>query len=61
MHKLDSGVLLYLANSDDTQRPVNVLLSRRDDSGTDISLVVSLTPRKDWGGRGLLGCHLLPL
>ncbi|KAK4541871.1 hypothetical protein LTR36_007235 [Oleoguttula mirabilis] len=24
-------------------------------------LDLQLTPRRDWGGRGLLGCHLLPL
>ncbi|KAI5843940.1 26S proteasome non-ATPase regulatory subunit 9 [Morchella snyderi] len=45
----------------DEGRPVNVLLSRKDDSGTEVNIHVSLTPRKDWGGRGLLGCHLLPL
>lgn len=24
-------------------------------------LELTLTPRKDWGGRGMLGCHLLPV
>lgn len=24
-------------------------------------LTLSLTPRRDWGGRGSLGCHLIPL
>ncbi|KAL2685216.1 hypothetical protein Neosp_006313 [[Neocosmospora] mangrovei] len=24
-------------------------------------LRLTLTPRKDWGGRGMLGCHILPL
>ncbi|KAF8866626.1 putative 26S proteasome non-ATPase regulatory subunit 9 [Acephala macrosclerotiorum] len=24
-------------------------------------LSLTLTPRRDWGGRGLLGCHILPL
>lgn len=24
-------------------------------------LSLRLTPRRDWGGRGLLGCHILPL
>lgn len=27
----------------------------------DERVEVKLTPRRDWGGRGLLGCHLLPL
>lgn len=22
---------------------------------------LELTPRRDWGGRGLLGCHLVPV
>jgi len=26
-----------------------------------INLSLPLTPRRNWGGRGLLGCHLLPL
>ncbi|GAB7366400.1 hypothetical protein MBLNU230_g8197t1 [Neophaeotheca triangularis] len=25
------------------------------------NMELSLTPRRNWGGRGLLGCHLLPL
>lgn len=25
------------------------------------ALQLELTPRKDWGGRGLLGCHLVPV
>jgi len=25
------------------------------------NLSLPLTPRRNWGGRGLLGCHLLPL
>lgn len=25
------------------------------------TMELSLTPRRDWGGRGLLGCHLLPV
>jgi 26S proteasome non-ATPase regulatory subunit 9 len=24
-------------------------------------LQLTLTPRRDWGGRGLLGCHILPI
>ncbi|KAF2758618.1 hypothetical protein EJ05DRAFT_537950 [Pseudovirgaria hyperparasitica] len=37
-------------------RPIQVELSR---TGERVS--VQLTPRRDWGGRGLLGCHLLPV
>lgn len=35
------------------------LLVRRDGCSESVSL--TLVPRSDWGGRGLLGCHLLPL
>jgi 26S proteasome non-ATPase regulatory subunit 9 len=24
-------------------------------------LQLTLNPRRDWGGRGLLGCHIVPL
>lgn len=37
-------------------REVAVKVIRGDDR-----IEVKLTPRRDWGGRGLLGCHLLPL
>ncbi|TEY86508.1 hypothetical protein BOTCAL_0007g00350 [Botryotinia calthae] len=39
-------------------REVMVKVSR--DSGRQ-ELQLSLTPRRNWGGRGLLGCHILPL
>ena len=35
------------------------LLVRREGVASDVAL--TLVPRADWGGRGLLGCHLLPL
>ncbi|KAI3328864.1 hypothetical protein HD806DRAFT_480948 [Xylariaceae sp. AK1471] len=40
---------------------VLVKISRRADSGTRQELQLYLTPRRDWGGRGLLGCHVIPL
>ncbi|KAI1368688.1 hypothetical protein F5Y08DRAFT_226521 [Xylaria arbuscula] len=44
---------------------VLVKVSRRADSSTQQSarqeLQLYLTPRRDWGGRGLLGCHILPI
>ncbi|KAI0486415.1 hypothetical protein F4859DRAFT_369399 [Xylaria cf. heliscus] len=40
---------------------VLVKISRRADSGTRQELQLYLTPRRNWGGRGLLGCHILPL
>ncbi|QSZ30320.1 hypothetical protein DSL72_004842 [Monilinia vaccinii-corymbosi] len=39
-------------------REVMVKISRN--SGRQ-ELQLTLTPRRDWGGRGLLGCHILPL
>ncbi|KAL3458621.1 hypothetical protein BJX64DRAFT_266263 [Aspergillus heterothallicus] len=30
-------------------------------SGSSADQDLELVPRRDWGGRGLLGCHLLPL
>ncbi|KAK6539505.1 putative 26S proteasome regulatory subunit, variant 3 [Orbilia ellipsospora] len=41
-------------------RAISVLVSRADASG-EKDLDLSLTPRRDWGGRGMLGCHLLQL
>ncbi|KAH8160661.1 hypothetical protein CIB48_g7576 [Xylaria polymorpha] len=40
---------------------VLVKISRRTDSGTRQELQLYLTPQRNWGGRGLLGCHILPM
>ncbi|KAI1178726.1 hypothetical protein F4777DRAFT_536551 [Nemania sp. FL0916] len=40
---------------------VLVKVSRPSDSGSRQELQLQLTPRRDWGGRGLLGCHILPI
>ncbi|TGJ80048.1 hypothetical protein E0Z10_g8706 [Xylaria hypoxylon] len=40
---------------------VLVKISRRTDPGTQQELQLYLTPRRNWGGRGLLGCHILPI
>jgi 26S proteasome non-ATPase regulatory subunit 9 len=43
-------------------KSIAVKVSRQDpltQTWEDVSL--ELTPRRDWGGRGTLGCHLLPL
>ncbi|EED21082.1 26S proteasome non-ATPase regulatory subunit Nas2, putative [Talaromyces stipitatus ATCC 10500] len=43
-------------------RPLVVKVSRQNESGQGTrDLSVSLIPRRNWGGRGLLGCHLVPL
>ncbi|OOQ87014.1 putative 26S proteasome non-ATPase regulatory subunit 9 [Penicillium brasilianum] len=43
-------------------RPVTVKVTRKNEGAqgtTELDLL--LTPRRNWGGRGLLGCHLVPL
>ncbi|PUU75561.1 hypothetical protein B9Z19DRAFT_1053738 [Tuber borchii] len=42
-------------------RVLKVLVSRRDNDGVWQNVNLEITPRADWGGRGLLGCHLLPV
>lgn len=42
------------------QRDVLVKVSRPS-SGRREELQLTLKPRRDWGGRGLLGCHIVPL
>lgn len=45
-----------------TQIPITVKALRpRSSGGPSESVQMQLTPRRNWGGRGLLGCHLLPL
>ncbi|KAH6642951.1 26S proteasome non-ATPase regulatory subunit 9 [Boeremia exigua] len=42
--------------------PITVKALRPSSSGGPSETVqMQLTPRSNWGGRGLLGCHLLPL
>lgn len=45
------------------QRAVSVKVSRKHEANTETTteLDLQLTPRQNWGGRGLLGCHLVPL
>jgi len=40
---------------------VLVKLSRRTEGGTRQELQLNLVPRSGWGGRGMLGCHILPM
>lgn len=42
-------------------RTVLVKVSRSSAAPSVRELELSLVPRRDWGGRGLLGCHVLPL
>jgi len=38
-----------------------VKISRSVAGGQTQELRLTLVPKRDWGGRGLLGCHILPL
>ncbi|KAF4979018.1 hypothetical protein FZEAL_4693 [Fusarium zealandicum] len=40
---------------------VFIKVSRLEGVAERQELRLTLTPRKDWGGRGMLGCHILPL
>lgn len=46
-----------------TVRKQNILVkvSRSVAGGQTQELRLTLVPKRDWGGRGLLGCHILPL
>lgn len=43
------------------QRNIFIKVSRQDGVARRQELRLTLIPRKDWGGRGMLGCHILPL
>lgn len=43
------------------QHTILVKVLRESEGQASRSHELQLTPRRDWGGRGLLGCHLLPL
>ncbi|PPJ61253.1 hypothetical protein CBER1_06731 [Cercospora berteroae] len=42
-------------------RMILVKVLREGEEAISQSHEMQLTPRRDWGGRGLLGCHLVPL
>lgn len=42
------------------QQNILVKVSRTGDGQTQ-ELRLTLVPRQNWGGRGMLGCHILPL
>ena len=44
-----------------TQSSLSVMILRQaEDASEPSTLVLQLTPRK-WTGRGLLGCHIVPV
>ena len=49
-------------DADSPQLPITVKALRPSALGGPAEAVqMQLTPQRNWGGRGLLGCHLLPL
>ena len=42
-------------------REIQIRLQRTGADAASQTLDLVLTPRHNWGGRGMLGCHLLPL
>lgn len=47
--------------ADSLQQNILVKISRNVAGGQTQELRLTLVPKRDWGGRGLLGCHILPL
>ncbi|KAF3490607.1 26S proteasome non-ATPase regulatory subunit 9 [Arthroderma uncinatum] len=47
--------------TNNVELPVLVKVIRSSSEEESSQLTLRLTPSRDWGGRGLLGCHLLPL
>lgn len=41
----------------DNENKVVVIRVQRDDK----PLFLNLSPRRGWGGRGMLGCHIVPV
>ncbi|KAJ4357208.1 putative 26S proteasome regulatory subunit [Didymosphaeria variabile] len=41
--------------------PIIIKAMRPSAAGPSESIEMQLTPRRNWGGRGMLGCNLLPL
>lgn len=51
-----------VVDTDRAQLPITVKALRPSASGRPSeSVEMQLTPRRNWGGRGMLGCNLLPL
>ncbi|KAK3069219.1 putative 26S proteasome regulatory subunit [Teratosphaeriaceae sp. CCFEE 6253] len=59
-HERLSKVAQVVQQSENQSILIKVLRDTGHASGS-ATLDLRLTPRRDWGGRGLLGCHLLPL
>ena len=57
----DHGRAAQANDADKSQQNVLVKVSRSTGSGQLQELRLTLTPRRNWGGRGSLGCHIVPI
>ncbi|KAE9393163.1 hypothetical protein BT96DRAFT_967250 [Gymnopus androsaceus JB14] len=62
------GELVHASFTSGSLTPVAELVGASENKSIGIkilrqnqSIFLSLTPRKGWGGRGMLGCHIVPL
>ncbi|KAI9788521.1 MAG: putative 26S proteasome regulatory subunit [Peltula sp. TS41687] len=54
--------VMLLAFADTLKRSIQVKILRKGTNGQpDEELELWLTPRRGWGGQGLLGCHVVPV
>ncbi|KAK3645387.1 putative 26S proteasome regulatory subunit [Elasticomyces elasticus] len=59
-HERLSKVAQVVQQNENQVIPVKILRDTGAPAGST-TLQLQLTPRRGWGGRGLLGCHLLPM
>jgi 26S proteasome non-ATPase regulatory subunit 9 len=55
------GCTSCVCDANGLQLPIVVKALRPSAAGPAAAIEVRLTPRSNWGGRGMLGCNLLPL
>ncbi|KYK55536.1 26S proteasome non-ATPase regulatory subunit 9 [Drechmeria coniospora] len=63
VNKMNHDDLKRVAECVQNNEGKNILIrvSRAAGSSRQQELCLTLTPTRDWGGRGMLGCHIIPL
>lgn len=59
-HEKLSKVAQVVQSNEGREVPIKVLRAQ-EGTAASISVELKLIPRHNWGGRGMLGCHLLPI
>ncbi|KAF5369467.1 hypothetical protein D9758_002734 [Tetrapyrgos nigripes] len=61
------GPLIHQSFSSSSLQPLAEVVADNEDRNISIrvlregqTVILTLTPRKGWGGRGMLGCHIVP-